>query len=268
MSDTILSENLGEGIQKITFNRPDSRNAFTSEMYDSLAEELERIKSDLSVRVVILTGAGKAFSTGHDMRVETVSLPEEEGLEGLYLRKIRLRRMTKIPLLLRSLPQPIIAAINGTVAGAAFPFALACDISIAGQSAKYVNAIHNSATGHEFGLSYLLPKQVGSQQAAEILYTARPILADEAARIGLVLRTVPDDQLMPEVMSVAKAIIQNVPYGIWLTKQTLWHNQNAPSLEAAMEFEHRGVPLAQSTEDAAEKRAAFMEKRDPDFKLR
>lgn len=268
MTQDILSEDLGGGIQKITLNRPDARNAFTHDMYDDLASELERIKQNLHVRAVILTGAGKAFSTGHDVRVSAPDMAEADGIDGMYARKVRMHRMTRIPLILRSMPQPVIAAVNGTVAGGAYAMVLACDISIAAQSAKFVNAIHNAATGHEFGLSYLLPRQVGSQQAAEILFTARPVLADEAERIGLVLRTVPDDELMAEAMKIAEAIAENVPLGIWFTKQTLWHNQNATSLEAAIELEHRAVALAQSTEDAQEKRAAFVEKRKPKFDFR
>lgn len=268
MTQDVLSEDLGGGIQKITLNRPDARNAFTHEMYDAFASELERIKQNLHIRAVILTGAGKAFSTGHDVRVSAETSSDPDGIDGMYLRKVRMHRMTRIPLILRSMPQPVIAAVNGTVAGGAYAMVLACDISIAARSAKFVNAIHNAATGHEFGLSYLLPRQVGSQQAAEILFTARPILADEAQRIGLVLRAVPDSELMAEALKIAEAIAQNVPLGIWFTKQTLWHNQGVGNLEAAIEFEHRAVPLAQGSEDAQEKRAAFLEKRKPKFSFR
>ncbi|MCX7865010.1 MAG: enoyl-CoA hydratase-related protein, partial [Novosphingobium sp.] len=147
-------------------------------------------------------------------------------------------------------------------------FPLASDIAIAAQSAKFVNSIHNAGSGAELGLSYLLPRAVGAQRAAEILLTARPVMADEAARIGMVLKTVPDEELEEACLEVARNIVVNVPMGIWVTKQALWANQHAGSLEQAIEFESRGVFLAQSMEDKAEKQKAFFEKRAPRFTFR
>jgi enoyl-CoA hydratase len=140
-------------------------------------------------------------------------------------------------------------------------------MAIAAQSAKFVNAIHNAGTGAELGLSYLLPRQIGAQRAAELLLTARPVLAEEAERIGLVLRAVPDATLMDAALELAHRIAVNVPIGVMMTKQSLWLNQMAGSLEAAIEMEHRAVHISQATADAAEKQAAFFEKRDPTFRL-
>ena len=114
----------------------------------------------------------------------------------------------------------------------------------------------------------MLPRAVGTQHAAEILLTSRPVLADEAERIGLALRAVPDDQLLAEARALAASILVNVPLGVWLTKQSLWLNQGVASLEAACEIESRAVFVAQSTEDAAEKRKSFLEKRAPVFSNR
>jgi enoyl-CoA hydratase len=114
-------------------------------------------------------------------------------------------------------------------------------------------------------MSYLLPRAIGTQRAAEILYTTRPVLAEEAERIGLVLRAVPDEDLMNAALEIAKGILTNVPMGIWLTKQSLWANQGVGSLETAIEMETRAVQIAQATEDAAEKRKSFLEKRAPKF---
>ena len=267
MLNAILFDEPVAGIQRITLNRPEAGNAFTFEMYDLLLERLEEIRRDLRVRAVILTGAGRAFCTGHDLRLSS-SLPEEDqGLRGFYARKQFMARLSRIPLSLRSLPQPVIAAVNGSVAGIGFALSLCCDIAIAGRSAKFVNAIHNAGTGHEFGLSYLLPRQIGAQRAAELLLTMRPVLAEEAERIGLVVRVSPDDQLMAAALELAQGVAANVPIGVMMTKQSLWLNQGAGSLEAAIEMEHRAVHIAQATEDAAEKRAAFAEKRPPDFKF-
>ena len=187
------------------------------------------------------------------------------GMGRAYINKHSLSEISSIPVLMRQLPQPVICAVNGAAAGIGFAFALAADLCIAAKSAKFVNSIHNAGTGHELGMSYLLPRAIGTQRAAEILLTARPVLADEAERIGLVLRAVADEELQNAALELAKAILVNVPIGIWLTKQSLWFNQGIGSLEAAMEMESRGVFMAQSTEDTAEKRKSFLEKRTPTF---
>lgn len=267
MSESILLDEPVAGVRRITLNRPDARNAFTYEMYSQLLSILDEIRNDLKTRVVILTGAGPAFCTGHDLRGAGQDPDAAPDLTGMYARKHFMSRISRIPLAMRTLPQPVIAAANGTVAGIGFALCLAADMVIAVQSARFINAIHNAGTGHELGLSYMLPRRIGDQRAAEILYTARPVPADEAERIGLILRAVPEADLMPETLALAERIAVNTPIGIWMTKQSLWLNQAAGSLEAAMELEHRAVHIAQATADAAEKRKAFVEKRPPDFKL-
>lgn len=265
MSDNILIDEPIEGVRRLTLNRPDAMNAFTNAMYLEFVELLNAIKFDPTVRVVILTGNGRGFCTGHDLRDTEKPTWIKDGVGKAYYTKYAMSVISSLPVLLRGLPQPVICGINGTVAGMGYALPLACDISIAGQSAKFVNAIHNAATGAELGMSYLLPRAVGAQRAAEILYTARPIKADEAERIGLVLKTVPDEELQAACVELAQNIVVNVPMGIWVTKQALWANMSAGSLEQAMEFETRGVFMAQSTEDAVEKRKSFLEKRSPSF---
>jgi enoyl-CoA hydratase len=256
------------GVRRIMFNRPDKLNAFTAAMYDGLLTELERIRFDPTIRVVILTGAGRGFCGGNDLggMGQLADVPTDVG--KAYSDRYSLMVLARIPAAMRSLPQPIIAAVNGAAAGIGYSLALAADLAIAAQSAKFVNAIHNAGTGTELGLSYMLPRAVGTQRAAELLLTARPVLAEEAERIGLVLKTVPDNELMDVVLELAESIAVNTPIGIWLTKQSLWTNQAAGSLDAAIEFEHRAVMIAQRTDDATEKRAAFVEKRKPNFSSR
>lgn len=265
MSEDFLVDEPAEGIRRITINRPESMNAFTFPMYRQLLDMLEAIKYDPHVRVVILTATGRGFCTGHDLRAGGTPDWFAEGLGKAYSSRFSMSVIGAIPVALRNLPQPVICGVNGTTAGMALAFPLAADIAIAAQSAKFVNSIHNAGSGAELGLSYLLPRAVGAQRAAEILYTARPIMADEAERIGMVLKTVPDEDLQQACIDLAKQIAANVPMGIWVTKQSLWANQNAGSLEQAMEFESRGVFLAQSMEDKAEKQKAFFEKREPNF---
>jgi enoyl-CoA hydratase len=265
MADILIDEPLA-GVRRLTLNRPEKLNAFTFDMYAEYQDALRALKHDSSVRVVILTGAGKGFCSGHDLtgggKPKWIDDPE---MGRMYYGKHAISEINALPVLMRQLPQPIICAVNGAAAGAGFALALASDICIAARSAKFVNSIHNAGTGHELGMSYLLPRAVGTQRAAEILYTTRPVLADEAERIGLVLRAVPDEQLIDAALEIAQGILANVPMGIWLTKQSLWINQNAGSLEAAIELESRAVAVAQATQDAAEKRQSFLEKRPPKF---
>jgi enoyl-CoA hydratase len=265
VSDSILLDDPAPGVVRITLNRPAALNAFTFPMYRELTDELRRLQFHATSRVVVLTGAGKGFCSGHDLRNGGRAEWVPEGLGRIQQGKYRMSLMSGLAPLMRALPQPVIAAVNGAAAGIGFTLALAADIAIAASSAKFVNAIHNTGTGAELGLSYLLPRAVGAQKAAELLLTARTVLADEAERIGLVLRTVPDSQLMAETLQLAESIAANTPIGTWLTKQSLHLNQNAGSLEAAIEMENRAVLASQATADAREKTAAALEKRPPRF---
>ena len=265
MSDILVDEP-AQGVKRLTLNRPESLNALTFGMYSQLIGIFEALRHDSRTRVVILTGSGKGFCAGHDLRnAGQPAWIDDPQMSRPYNGKYSISEIGRIPVLMRQLPQPVICAVNGAAAGIGYALALAADLCVAAKSAKFVNSIHNAGTGHELGLSYLLPRAVGTQRAAEILLTARPVLADEAERIGLVLRTVPDEQLMQFALELAAAIMVNVPIGIWLTKQSLWLNQSAGSLDAAIEMENRAVAISQSTADAAEKRAAFLEKRAPKF---
>lgn len=254
------------GIQRITLNRPDRLNAMNNVMFEGLHDELERIRYDPDIRVVLITGNGRAFCAGADLSGMGPQAEVREGLGRPQHHRYSMMRLGRLPLAMRSLPQPVICAVNGAAAGVGFAIAIAADIMIMARSAKLVNAIHNAGTGCEFGVSYMLPRIVGTQRAAEMLYTARPVLAEEAAEIGLALKAVPDEDLLEEALKIARNIVVNVPLGIWLTKQALWANQSAGSLETAMDYEHRGVFVSQSSEDTAEKRASFIEKRTPTFR--
>jgi enoyl-CoA hydratase len=254
-----------EGVKRLTLNRPDVLNAFDFPMYEAFIGALEQMRHDPKARVIIITGAGKGFCSGHDTRGGSQPGWVAPGLGRIQSGAFTMAKLGLIPPLMRAMPQPIIAAVNGAAAGIGYALALAADLCIAAQSAKFVNVIHNAGTGAELGLSYMLPRAVGVQRAAELLLTARAVAADEAARIGLALKVVPDEALMSEALALADAIAVNSPIGIWLTKQSLWFNQAAGSLEAAIELENRAVLASQSTADAAEKRTSAREKRKPKF---
>jgi len=266
MSENFLIEEPIEGVTRITINRPDKGNTFNSAMYSELADIFRAIKYQPTTRVVILTAAGnRHFCTGHDLR--NPGTPEwfPEGLGKAYSTRYALDVLTSLPILMRKLPQPVICGLNGTVAGMAMAFPLAADITIMAKSARFVNAIHNAGSGAELGISYMLPRAVGTQKAAEIMLTAAQVDSAEAEKIGMVLKTVDDEALQDECLDMAKRMIVNVPMGLWVTKQSMWENLNAGSLEQAIEFESRGVFAAQSMEDKTEKQKSFFEKREPKF---
>ena len=267
MSDPILIDTPEEGVLRLTLNRPDVLNAFTWDMYQTLIDTLSDVRADPDVRVLVLTGTGRGFCSGHDLKNAGPFPHARESLGKPYANRQGLLWLNQIPIAMRSLPQPIICAVNGTVAGVGYTLAMASDMCVAARSARVINTIHNAATGAELGLSYLVGKAVGSQRAAEILLTSRPVPAEDAERIGLILRAVDDDKLMDEALTIARAIMTNVPLGVWLTKQSLWLNQSAGSLETAMELENRAVAIAQATDDAREKRQSFWDKRVPKFTM-
>ncbi|HXQ99293.1 MAG TPA: enoyl-CoA hydratase-related protein [Pseudomonas sp.] len=259
-------DNPGEGVLRLTLNRPDSLNAFTFDMVETFIAALEKVRFDLSVRVVIITGAGQRFCAGLDTRASgSPDWVDESAGKAQRIRAV-MAKLGSIPLLMRKLPQPVIVAVNGATAGLGYSIALAGDLCIAARSAKFVNAFHNMGTGHELGFSYMLPRLIGYQRAAEIILTGKQIMAEEAAAMGMILRAVPDDLLQSEVLQLADQIMLNCPIGIEITKQSMWHNADVSSLDAAIELENRGIFMSQSTEDAAEKRRSMVEKRSPTFR--
>jgi enoyl-CoA hydratase len=255
-----------DGVTRITFNRPEVLNAFTFDMYRELLMILRDIQYDVATRVVVLTGAGKGFCSGHDLTTLTTPAWAPADVGSLHRDLYAMQEIREIPILMRGLPQPVIAAVNGSVAGIGFVFALAADIAIAGASAKFVNAFHYTSIGSEAGVSYLLPRAVGTQRAAELMLTAKTVGAEEAERIGLVLKTVPDDRLVAETLELAESMIANAPLDNWLTKQALYANLSAPSYAHAMDFDTRGVVMARTTADMHERRAAAAEQRPPHFR--
>lgn len=261
----ILRDSPVEGVCRLTLNRPDALNSLTFAMYEELIGHLEAVRYDHDVRVVVITGAGRAFCAGHDIRGAGTPGWVREGLGKAQAQRRIMDKLGQIPVLMRALPQPVICAVNGAAAGAGYPIAIAADMTLAARSAKFVNAFHNAGTGHEMGFSYLLPRLVGLQRAAELMLTGRAVMAEEAERIGLILRCVDDEALMDEALKLAEAVMVNSPIGISVTKSSMLLNVDAPSLEAAIELENRAIFMSQSTQDSAEKRKAFIEKRRPVF---
>ena len=261
----ILRDTPVDGVCRLTLNRPDALNSLTFAMYAELIDHLEAVRYDPSVRVLVLTGAGRGFCAGHDIRAGGQPDWVPAGLGKAQFQRLVMDKLGQIPIRMRALPQPVICAVNGVAAGAGYALAIAADMTVAARSAQFVSAFHTAGPGHALGFRCLLPRRVGLQRAAELMLTGRPVLAEEAERIGLVLRCVDDEQLADEALRLAEAVMVNSPIGISVTKSSMWLNADAPSLEAAIELENRAIFMSQSTADTAEKRKAFIEKRKPNF---
>jgi enoyl-CoA hydratase len=262
----VLLEHPRPHVALVTLNRPERMNSMAFDVMVPLKEVLENITYDNSVRVVVLTGAGKGFSSGADHK-SAGSVPHVQGLTRPTYALRSMAILDDVILALRRLHQPVIAAVNGAAIGGGLCLALAADIRVAARGAYFRAAgINNGLTASELGLSYLLPRAIGSSRAFEIMLTGRDIDAEEAERIGLVSRQVPDDQLLETCFEMAERIAAFSRPGVELTKRTLWSGLDAASLEGHMQAEGLGQLFVRLlTGNFEEAVAARAEKRPPVF---
>jgi enoyl-CoA hydratase len=249
----------------VTLHRPDRLNAMSIELVLELAEVLEGVRADNACRVVVLTGAGRAFCSGLDLKDHGV-VP---GIDGLQMGQIAQRAMhvySRLTPLLRSLHQPVIAAVNGDAYGGGMCLALGAELRFAAEGARFnATGIVNGLTSTEMGASWLLPRLVGAAHSNDLLLTGRVVDAHEALRMGLVSRVLPGDALMDEVLGVAERMTRHSAYGLAMTKSTIWANLEVPSLAAAQELEDRNQLMLGFTENLPEAMRAFAEGRDPQY---
>jgi enoyl-CoA hydratase len=263
---TVLLESLKPGVTLMTLNRPDSLNAMNHELVSAVHEALDTVDADTSCRAVILTGAGRAFCAGLDLKGSGVA-PGTDGLGRAQAGMLSQQHIASLYTHMRRVRKPIIAAVNGPAAGGGFAFALASDIRVAAQSAKFnVAFVRIGLSGCDVGVSYLLPRLIGASKAFELMLTGRFVLADEAERIGLVSRVVPDGEAVNAALEIADRVAANSPFGVWMTKEVMWANLETGSMQAAIDLENRTQILTTFTQDMPEAMRAFLEKREPDFK--
>jgi len=263
---TVLVDELKPGITQITLNRPDSLNAMNHELVSAVHDALDTVDADTSCRAVILTGAGRAFCAGLDLKGAGPA-PGTDGLGRAQAGMLSQQHIASLYTHMRRVRKPIIAAVNGPAAGGGFAFALASDIRVAAQSAKFnVAFVRIGLSGCDVGVSYLLPRLIGASKAFELMLTGRFVLADEAERIGLVSRVVPDGDVVDAAVEIADQIAANSPFGVWMTKEVMWANLETGSMQAAIDLENRTQILTTFTEDMPEAMRAFLEKRAPSFR--
>jgi len=267
VSDEVLLEEVRPQVALLTLNRPDRLNALSWGVVDELHAALDRLERDNRTRLVVLTGAGRGFCSGLDLHGGgTRGASVSEGLTGPAGGMRAQAHIAALMTHLRRIPQPIIAAVNGAAVGGGLALALFSDIRVAAESARFgVQFIRVGLSGCDVGVSYALPRLIGGSRAFELMLTGRQFDAEEAERIGLVSRVVPDGTVVDAALALGDEILRHAPFGVVMTKEVMWANLAAPSLEAAIHLENRTQILASSSGDFQEALAAFAEKRPPDF---
>ncbi|MGV0716879.1 enoyl-CoA hydratase-related protein [Mycolicibacterium sp. XJ662] len=253
MPEALIVDRNQPGIVALQLNRPRQLNAINEIMRDELAQALAEIAADTSVNAVVLTGAGRGFCSGIDVRNFGAGMLE---VSAPAIDRMRFQEtMAALPQAIWALPQPVVAAVNGPCVGAGLALCLAADIRICSTAASFGNAaILLGLSGAEMGMSYHLPRIVGTSVAADWMLTGRSVGAEEADRRGLVSEIVEPDRLAERAFEIASTIAGLSPLGVQLTKRALQTNTDAAGLAAAMELENRNQVLSHATDEAAQRR--------------
>lgn len=255
---SFISYQFDAGVGTITLNRPDKYNSFVREMALAFQKQLDVCEEDDTVRCIVVTGAGKAFCAGQDLK-EATEAPEEG------LKKIVKEHYNPIVMRLRQIEKPIIAAVNGVAAGAGANIALACDIVLAKESAAFIQAFSKIGLIPDSGGTFILPRLVGWQRAAALMFTGEKVQASDAEKMGMIYKCVPDDQFVEAVGELSQRLALMPTRGIGLTKIAL-NESFTKDLDTQLELEEVLQFEASRTEDYKEGVQAFLEKRKPNFK--
>jgi 2-(1,2-epoxy-1,2-dihydrophenyl)acetyl-CoA isomerase len=252
---------IAEGVATLTLNRPDKLNSFTQAMHLEVREALSQLRADKSVRVLVLTGAGRGFCAGQDLNDRAV----EPGAPGVDLGESVEKFYAPLVLTLKSLPLPVICAVNGVAAGAGANLALACDIVLAAQSASFIEAFCKLGLIPDTGGTWALPRLVGPARAMGLALLGDKLPAEKAEQWGLIWRCVPDESLMDEALAMARHFATAPTKGLAFTKRAMqesWGN----TLERQLQLEAEMMRELGYSHDYREGVAAFIAKRQPAFK--
>jgi 2-(1,2-epoxy-1,2-dihydrophenyl)acetyl-CoA isomerase len=261
MSDVL--EVVTDGVAVLTLNRPEKLNAMSTAMLDALLEALPRLADDMSVGVVVLTGAGRGFCAGGDVRAMV------EGLEcagdTLEEKASALRAQMEVSRWLHEMPKPTIAMVRGAAAGAGLSLAMACDLRVAGDGARFATAFARVGYSGDFGGSYFLTRLVGTAKARELYYTADILSAPQALALGLANRVVPDAQLEAETMALARRLAAGPRVALRYMKRNM-NAAESGTLKDILDLEAWHHTRCGMTEDHREAARAFVDKRQPVFR--
>lgn len=263
--ENVLITSPASGVRMIMLNRPEKLNAMNVALVLDLYEALDQLAADRDCRVIILTGAGRGFCAGLDLGGYG-DVPGHEGRGPVQATFAVQQHIAGLIPCLRRLPQPVIAAVNGPAAGGGFALVMGSDVRFAAPSARFNAAfVRIGLSACDIGTSWLLPRLVGAGRAHELMLTGRIFDAEEAARIGLVLEVVPEDELIGRALEEAELIVRNSPMGIRMTKEVMWSALEIPGQQAAIDLENRTQVMMSQTADHAEGMRAFLERRPPRY---
>jgi enoyl-CoA hydratase len=262
---TVRIDHPADGVAVLTLDRPEKLNAMDVALVTDLHDALTEVGGDRSCRAIVLTGAGRGFCAGLDLAGYGPP-PDSDGRGAVGTGFATQQHIAALVPRLRSLHQPVIAAVNGPAAGGGLALALGCDVRIAATSARFnVAFVRIGLSGCDIGVSWLLPRLIGASRAWELMLTGRVIDSDEAERLGLVTRVVPDGTVVDAALETAALIAANSPWGVRMTKEVAWSQLEVGSLQAGIDLENRTQILSSFTEDMREAMAAFLEKRPPSY---
>ncbi len=259
--EKVVLQKLEEGVLTLTLNRPDRLNAFNVAMHEALAEAIRGAGENDEVRVVILTGAGKGFCGGQDLADRAIILRGDRPDLGETIEK----RYNPLIRALRALPKPVVCAVNGAAAGAGVNLALACDIVLAGRSARFVQAFARIGLVPDSGGTWFLPRLVGEARARALMMLADPIGAEQAEAWGMIYRAVDDDQLLGVTREIAARLAAGPTHALGLMKHALAAS-SANGLDAQLDLERDLQRQAGAADEYIEGVRAFLEKRPADFR--
>jgi enoyl-CoA hydratase/carnithine racemase len=258
-------EEVEPGIVVVTMNRPKQLNALSQTLITDLHEAFAELGRSRTVRAIVLTGAGRGFCSGADMKA-TDTAPGAEGMNPVPKLFVTQEHLASLHERIHRLRQPVIAAVNGPAVGGGFALALACDIRFAAASARFGAVfIERGVSACDMGTSYFLPRLVGASRAAELMLTGRVFDAAEAREMDLVLDVVDDGKVVDRALETARQIARHSPLAVWMTKETMWQTVDAPSLRHALDLENRTQIMCAQTGELHDAFQAFREGRKPEW---
>jgi enoyl-CoA hydratase len=245
-------------VKVVRLTRPDRLNAMSFELVADLHDALDEVAADDDCKVAILTGAGRGFCAGLDLK--DWGTPPTAGAHAHFpAGQTGQGFIANLTQHIRATPQIMVAAINGAAFGGGFALSLACDLRIANQSARFCSAfIKTGLTGTDIGITYLLPRLIGAARAFDLIVTGRTVDAAEAERMGIVSRVVSDEDLFAEALSMASGIAGYTTHGLRNTKEVMWHNLDTNNMAAAIALENRNQDLANQSEEVRSFMRAYM----------
>jgi enoyl-CoA hydratase len=254
---TVAVDRAGDAIRVIRLDRPDRLNAISFELVADLHDALDEVAADESCKVAVLTGAGRGFCAGLDLRdFGTPPAPGEHphapaGTGGQSF-------MANLTQHIRATPQIVLAAVNGPAYGGGLSLSLACDLRVAARSATFCSAfIKTGLTGTDIGVTYLLPRLIGASRAFDLIVTGRTVDADAAERLGIVSQVFDDDGFLDAALSVAESIAVYTGVGLRMTKEVMWANLDTPNMAACIALENRNQDLANRAPEVQEFMRAY-----------